>query len=143
MAAWDPAARAVPAPGPRVAAAVLEEGADALLLDVAGPVRAAVEGPLLRALATGAPLPQPWADASVHAAVAAAVSGVPGLEGLVLEGPPAGEEPDADLVVLVTAAPGTDPGALARAVAAALVAHPAVAAACPRGVAVGLAGDPG
>ena len=140
MAAWDPTARGIPAAGPRVAAAALEEGADALLLDVGGPVRFALEGPLLRALATGAPLPQPWADPSVHATVSAAVTGLPGLEGLVLEEPPPGEEPPPDLLVLVTPAAGTDAGRLARAVAEALVADPAVAAACPRGIAVGLAG---
>ena len=140
MAAWDPAARGIPAPAPRVAQAALDEGADAVLLDLGGPVRVALEGALLRALATGAPLPQPWADPSVHAAVAAAVAGVAGLADLVLEAPEPGEEPAADLVVVVTPTAGTDPESLARTVAGRLVAHPSVAAACPRGVAVGVAG---
>ena len=140
MAAWDPAARGIPAAGPRVAAAALEEGADAVLVDLGGPVRVALEGALLRALATGAPLPHPWADPSVHAAVAAALSGLEALADVVLEPPAPGEEPAPDLVVLVTPAGDADPEPLARVVAERLVADPAVAAACPRGVAVGVAG---
>jgi len=140
MAAWDPAARGIPALGPRVAAAALEEGADAVLLDLAGPVRVALEGALLRALAAGDPLPQPYSDPTLHAAVAQALAGLDGLAGVVLEPPDLGEDPAPDLVVLVTPVPGSDTTALARAVAERLVAHPAVAVACPRGVAVGIAG---
>jgi hypothetical protein len=140
MAAWDPAARGVPALGPKVAAAALEEGADAVLLDLGGPVRIALEGALLRALAAGDPLPRPWADPTLHSAVVQALVGLSGLAGLVLEPPEPGEEPLPDLVVLVTPVPGSDTAALARAVAERLVAHPGVAAACPRGVAVGIAG---
>ncbi len=139
MAAWDPHARGIPAFGAKVAAGALEQHADAVLLDVAGPVRVALEGALLRALGTGSPLPLPHADASVHAAVASAVEGVLGLADVVLEAPEPGEDPAPDLVVLVTPEPGVDAEALARAVAERLVAHPAVAAACPRGVAVGVA----
>ena len=50
MAAWDPAARGIPALGATVAAGALDEGADAVLLDLAGPVRVALDGALLRAL---------------------------------------------------------------------------------------------
>jgi hypothetical protein len=139
MAAWDPAARGIPAFGAKVAAGALEQHADALLLDVAGPVRVAIDGALLRALGTDSPLPLPHADPSVHAAVAVALAGLPGLADVVLEAPVPGEDPEPDLVVLVTPERGTDPGALARGVAERLVAHPAVAAACPRGVAVGVA----
>jgi len=140
MVAWDPAARGIPAFGATVAAGALEQRADAVLLDVAGPVRVAIDGAVLRALGTDSPLPLPHADPSVHAAVVAAVEGLPGLADVVLEAPEPGEHAAPDLVVLVTPQPGADAEALARAVAERLVAHPAVAAACPRGVAVGVAG---
>ena len=142
MTAWDPAARGIPALGPKVAAGALEEGADAVLLDLAGPVRLALDGALLRALATDAPLPLPYADPSVHEAVVTALTGLDGLAGVLLEAPGPGEDPAPDLVVLVTPMPGADPGSLARAVAERLVAHPGVAGACPRGVAVGVSGGP-
>jgi hypothetical protein len=138
MAAWDPAARGIPALGAKVAAGALEEGADAVLLDLAGPVRVAIDGALLRALGTSSPLPLPWADPTVHAAVVDALAGVEGLAGVLLEAPEPGEEGAPDLVVLVTPAPGSDPEAVARAVAERLVAHAVVAAHCPRGVGVGL-----
>jgi len=51
LRAWDPVARPVPARAPDVARAALEEGADGVLVDVAGPVRFAIDGPTLRALA--------------------------------------------------------------------------------------------
>jgi hypothetical protein len=138
MAAWDPDARGIPAFGAKVAAGALEQAADAVLLDVAGPVRVAIDGALLRALGTDSPLPLPYADPSVHSAVASALAGLPGLADVVLEAPEPGEDPAPDLVVLVRPAPGTDVEVLARAVAERLVAHPALAAACPRGVAVGV-----
>ena len=141
MAAWDPTARGIPALGPKVAAGAVEEHADAVLLDIGGPVRVAVEGAVLRALAAGDPLPLPYADPSVHAAVVEALAGVEGLAGLVLEAPQPGEDPAPDLVVLVRPLPGTDADDLAHVVAERLVAHPTVAAACRRGVAVGN-GDP-
>ena len=142
MAAWDPAARGIPVLGAKVAAGALEEGADAVLLDLAGPVRLALDGALLRALGSGAPLPLPYADPSVHDAVLAALSGLDDLAGVLLEAPEPGEDPAPDLVVLVTPVVGADPDALARTVAERLVAHPAVAAACPRGVGVGVSGGP-
>jgi len=138
MATWDPAARGIPALGAKVAAGALSEGADAVLLDLAGPVRVAIDGALLRALGTGSTLPLPHADPSVHAAVAKALTGLTGLTGVVLEAPEEGEHPAPDLLVLVTATEGADPELLARAVADRLVRDPRVAAACPRGVGVGI-----
>jgi len=52
---WDPAARPVPARAPDVARAAVEEGADGILVDSAGPVRFAVDGPALGLLAGFAP----------------------------------------------------------------------------------------
>jgi hypothetical protein len=51
--AWDPEARPVPAPAAQAAAAAVQDGAEALVLDVAGPVLFAVEGDDLQALADG------------------------------------------------------------------------------------------
>ena len=53
LARWDRSARPVPVTSHQVAAAALEEGADGLLVDIAGPVRFAIDGDLLRDLARG------------------------------------------------------------------------------------------
>ena len=51
LARWDPAARPVPVTSHQVAAAALDEGADGVLVDLAGPVRFAIDGELLAELA--------------------------------------------------------------------------------------------
>ncbi|WP_253943696.1 SseB family protein [Nocardioides marmotae] len=53
MAAWDPDARPVPVPARVAAQSAVQEGAAALVVDVAGPVRVVVEGEDLQALAAG------------------------------------------------------------------------------------------
>jgi len=53
LARWDPEARPVPVPVRTAAQAALQEEAAALLVDLAGPVRVAVEGDDLAALAAG------------------------------------------------------------------------------------------
>jgi len=53
LARWDRDARPVPVSSHDVAAAALEEGADGVLVDVAGPVRFAIDGELLAELARG------------------------------------------------------------------------------------------
>jgi hypothetical protein len=53
LATWDPEARPVPVTAATAAQAALQEEADALVLDLAGPVRYAVEGDDLRAVAAG------------------------------------------------------------------------------------------
>jgi hypothetical protein len=53
MQAWDPTARPVPVAVPDVARAALQNGAEALVVDVAGPVLFAVEGADLRSMAQG------------------------------------------------------------------------------------------
>lgn len=54
MSAWDPGARPVPARGVDVAAAALEEGAQGVLLDIAGPIRFALDGEDLQRLGLSA-----------------------------------------------------------------------------------------
>lgn len=53
LARWDPAARPVPVTSHQVAAAALDEGAEGVLVDIAGPVRFAIDGALLAELARG------------------------------------------------------------------------------------------
>jgi len=53
LAAWNPEARPVPVATPTAARAALQEQAGALVVDVAGPVRFAIEGDDLRRLAEG------------------------------------------------------------------------------------------
>lgn len=53
LTAWDPDARPVPVAATTAAQAALQERADALVVDVAGPVRCAIEGEDLRGVAAG------------------------------------------------------------------------------------------
>lgn len=53
MRRWNPESRPVPVSVPDAARAALHDGAEALLVDVAGPVRFVLEGEALTALAEG------------------------------------------------------------------------------------------
>jgi len=53
MADWDPEARPVPVTASTAATAAIQEGAAALVIDVAGPVTFALEGEELHAVAAG------------------------------------------------------------------------------------------
>ena len=67
---WKADARPVPVPASRVWAAAISE-ADAVVIDVAGPVPLVVEGARLHALANGEPPPLPHEDPDIWAEVAA------------------------------------------------------------------------
>ena len=67
---WKADARPVPVPASRVWAAAISE-ADAVVIDVAGPVPLVVEGARLHALANGEPPPLPHEDPDIRAEVAA------------------------------------------------------------------------
>ncbi len=69
LANWRQDARPVPVTAPRLWAAALAE-ADAVVVDVAGPVPFIVEGARLRALADGQPAPRAHEDPDIRAAVA-------------------------------------------------------------------------
>lgn len=58
LAAWNPEARPVAVGLRKAALSAIQDGADALVVDIAGPVLFAVEGPELRALAEGLVLRQ-------------------------------------------------------------------------------------
>jgi hypothetical protein len=62
---WRPDARPVPAPAPAVAAAALDEGADAVVVDLAGPVQFAIDSRDLQASA-GPGLSSPGSRLSPH-----------------------------------------------------------------------------
>lgn len=53
MARWDPAARPVPVTASTAAMAAVQDGAEALVVDLAGPVRLVVDGDHLRPFAAG------------------------------------------------------------------------------------------
>lgn len=55
---WNPESRPVPVVVSQAAASAIQDGADALLVDVAGPVMFAIEGEDLRSLAAGHQLRQ-------------------------------------------------------------------------------------
>jgi len=72
---WRADARPVPVAAPRVCEAALSEAADAVVIDVAGPVPLVVEGARLRALAGDRPPPPPYEDPDIRAEVAAVTTG--------------------------------------------------------------------
>lgn len=57
LRAWDREARPVPARAVDVAAAAIAEGADGVLVDIAGPVRFALDSQALRLVAAGGSAP--------------------------------------------------------------------------------------
>ena len=122
---WRADARPVPVPAARLWPAVAAEQADAVVIDVAGPVPLVVEGARLRALANGAPPPLPHEDPDIRAQVAAVI------DDFTVE--PGG--PDADVIITLK---NSD---LAAARAAAEVIAARLAPRLRRGVAV-RAGQP-
>jgi SseB protein N-terminal domain len=107
---WRADARPVPVAAAALWPAVAAEQADAVVIDVAGPVPLVVEGARLRALANGAPPPFPHEDPDVYAQVAA-VTGNFTLE-------PGGQ--GAELTVTLRAADPAGARAAAEAIAARL-----------------------
>ena len=84
---WRADARPVPVPAPNLWPAVAAEQAEAVVVDVAGPVPLVIEGARLRALANGAPPPLPYEDADIRAEVAAVTGNFalgPGTQGTEL-----------------------------------------------------------
>ncbi len=104
MAAWHPQARPVPATGRDTARAALDDGAHALVIDVAGPARLVLPGVALHALADLMDL------AAVTALVQAALAPLTAdgwVEVDVVDGRTAGDE--ADVIVRVSAVGGGHP----------------------------------
>jgi hypothetical protein len=85
LRAWQDDARPVPLAAPLAARAALDEGADALLVDAAGPVPFAVADAELLLLAAAARAPgDPSSDPVVQAAARGVLGAVPGITDLLL-----------------------------------------------------------
>lgn len=136
MRRWQPAARPVPAAARQVWQAAVEDSC-AVVIDVAGPARLAVEGSRLAALARGDAVPAPWADPDVHEVVSDILAGQ--LEIAAFELRPG--DADRDLVIALAFAPdsaGCDVTGLASGVGTAVMER--LGARLRRGVAIWLAG---
>ncbi|RAY12999.1 SseB family protein [Actinomadura craniellae] len=79
---WRSDARPVPVDTRQACRAALDDGADALVIDVAGPVPFAVDGVRLHLLGEGRPIPPPHEDPDVLAAIEAAFGTEPGVVGV-------------------------------------------------------------
>lgn len=77
---WRPDARPIPAEASRVWQAAITE-AQAVVVDVAGPVPFVVEGTRLQALGNGQPPPAPHEDPDIRAEIAAVVAAEPAITG--------------------------------------------------------------
>jgi hypothetical protein len=107
---WRADARPVPVPAKSLWPAVAAEQADAVVIDVAGPVPLVIEGARLRALAGGAPPPLPHEDPDIQAQVAVVTGD------FILE--PGGQ--DADLTITLKSADPSRARAAAESIAARL-----------------------
>jgi hypothetical protein len=107
---WRADGRPVPVPAASLWPAVAAEQADAVVIDVAGPVPLVIEGARLAALAEGVPPPAPYEDPDVRAQVAAVTPD------FTLG--PGGQE--AELTITLTAADPAGARAAAEAIAARL-----------------------
>lgn len=102
MRRWREAARPVPAAARHVWRAATDDSC-AVVIDVAGPVRLAVEGARLAALAGGTPLPVAWADPDVREVVSDVLTSELAVAAFELSP----GDPDCDLVIALTLAPGS------------------------------------
>jgi hypothetical protein len=82
LARWRADARPVPVTARQACQAALSENAQALVVDVAGPVPFAVDGLRLKLLADGSSIPPPHEDPEVLAAIEAAFDSEPGITGI-------------------------------------------------------------
>ncbi len=104
MSEWDQLARPVAARGKLVAAAALDEEADAVLVDFGSRHTFVIEGSALQALATSAPFVDAVADPDVHEAVMAAVAEAARRHSCQFElSSPTGKDADARLTLLASA----------------------------------------
>jgi hypothetical protein len=108
LSRWDPSARPVPVEGARAAAVALAEGAEALVLDVAGPQTAVLRLAEVRALAQGRGTTPAYDDEELASLLSRVLAAEPAVTGAWLA-PHRGV--DARLTVATTAGP--DPRDLA------------------------------
>jgi SseB protein N-terminal domain len=118
LARWRPDARPVAVRTAQACQAALDEPADAVVIDVAGPAPYAIEGARLRVLAEGGTITAAHEDPHVLGAVHAAVGGLPGVTGVQVG--PGGQ---AELAVRLRLAEGADEQAVLSTAAAQLSEH--------------------
>jgi hypothetical protein len=112
LSRWRQDARPVPVPAASLWQAVAAEDADAVVVDVAGPVQLVIEGARLAALGNGQPPPPPHEDPDIRTAIAAVTTDFTLAPG----------GPDTDLVITVKSADQAEARALAQRLASLL--HP-------------------
>jgi hypothetical protein len=130
LARWRADARPVAVPLHQALRALAHEGADTLLIDLAGPVTYELTGPALHALAAGRDRLDPLTDPAVTEAVREVVAAERGVLRAHLTPAPAAaggaDGSPSDGTLCVVPAPGAEPGPLAAAVATALARHEAL-----------------
>ncbi|MER7761007.1 SseB family protein [Streptomyces sp. NPDC097619] len=134
LARWDPAARPVAVPLHQALQAAAHEKADTVVLDMAGPVTYQLTGSALLALAEGRTSADPLADPAVTGAVRTVVAA----EETVLRAHLLPGGPDADGILAVVFAEGTDAPAAAGRIARALAADETLRARLVRGLGLAL-----
>jgi SseB protein N-terminal domain len=139
LAAWDPSARGIPAEARRVAEAAKQESADAVLIDVAGPVLYALTEPALTAVAEGRPWLRPHLDPGIHHAIETVASSISGLARYeVIDG----SLQKMDVLIMLEIEQGGDVSTLAQSLMDQLADIDLVRDRCPRGVGIGVRGLP-
>jgi hypothetical protein len=134
LARWRADARPVAVPLHQALQALAHEGADTLVLDLAGPVTYQLTGPALRALAEGRTRTDPASDPEVAAALRALLAAEPQVAGAHLA--PGGEQSDA--VLALTLSDDADAAATARRLAGALAADETLRSRLLRGLELAL-----
>jgi hypothetical protein len=136
LAAWREDARPVAVPVRQALAALAHEGADTLLIDMAGPAPYALSGAALRAVAGGRDRVDPLADPAVLEAVREALGAEPGVARAYLGAAPPGSDAaeSRDGVLGLVLAPGAPVAETAQRVAVALAAAEALRAGLVRGL---------
>lgn len=130
LVAWNAEARPVPVAASTACLSTVAEQGELLVLDPGGPITFPVEGPALRALAQKrVPVP-PLADPEVAAAVAAVAQAEPAITRHRL----VASESDSDAVLVFGLHAGTDPAAVARALAGRLAQDPLLRERLDRGL---------
>lgn len=132
LARWQPDARPVAVPLPQALGACAQEGADTLVIDMAGPVAYELSGAALHALASGGAR-EPAADPAVAGALRALLAADPDVTGAHLV-PPASGADDTDGTLALALTPSADPAAVARRVAASVAADDVLRGALVRGL---------
>jgi hypothetical protein len=131
LARWQPDARPVAVPLRQALLAAAQEGADTVVIDLAGPVSYELTGAALRELATGdGTRGAPTDDPGVARALRAVLTADPDVAGAHLV-PSTG---DTDGTLALALAPEAEPAVVARRVAGALAADEALRTALVRGL---------